>query len=85
MKKIITSKTAQKLYIFLTLIFLLPIWICLQKGVRPVPWAAWVGFFLAVICFVLDRTFKYWELDRAERRRKRAEEQQKQMHTRQED
>lgn len=68
------NRKVQKTFIFLSFLCLVPMWLMLRRGMETLPAVVYVLGALAVVFFVLDRAFKPWENDRAEKRLKEQQE-----------
>jgi len=73
MKKFLLNTKAHKIFLPISLVCILPLWlILLNDGTPSLPIYILAG--IGFISFLLDRIFKPRELERAEKRRQKTEE-----------
>ena len=74
MKKLLLNRNVQKCFLPLSCVCLLPLWIMLRREVTPIPFFVKLLGVLAVLFFILNVQLKPWEMERAEKRQREAEE-----------
>lgn len=73
MRRFLLNRRVQKLFLPLALTCIVPIWVLLKQGAAGLSLPVYLLAGLGAALFLLDRIFKPWELERAERSWRAAE------------
>lgn len=77
MKKLLSKRKIQKIFLPISFFCIIPLWLLLKKGVSQIPPIAYVFAVIAAISFWLDRLFKPWDVERAEKTMEKSSDQSK--------